>query len=385
MGGSASREGSVQIGDVILSVDGASVTGGDLGKMRNLILGEIGTFVTLMFLRRTPDGQELEYTLSLIRGHNAYFEQLKQKSRMQEEVDRMRQTTRAVEEERENLRNQLSQVEEQSGREKAELEELMRQLRVAGDTLLTEQQTLQDEQEDRFHQEQRLGSLRDQKDQDSRNLEQLRGWLDQAQDKLSGAHESLKATRQHKSDMEGRFEQESKTRSEAEDIERQLINELEGKMEEDRKFREEREQELLALEEERRKCERLLREVEAECDEEVRKRKVVEARSGKVEQQHKKMVEDNERLVMMLKEAEDARNTIEQAKAETEAKNKEIEDELLSIDEQSAKRQAYIEDLKQKLESERLRLENELRDQQDGRKTDASGFKRKEEDLKNQI
>lgn len=385
VGGSASREGSVQIGDVILSVDGVSVSGTDLSKMRNLILGEIGTFVTLMFLRRTPDGQELEYTLSLIRGHNAYFEQLKQKSRMQDEVDRMRQTTRVSEEERENLRDQLSQVEEQSGKEKTELEQLMRQLRVTGDTLLSEQQTLQNEQEDRMNQEQRLGSLRDQKDQDSRNLEQLRGWLDQAQDKLSGAHESLKATRQHKSDMEERFQQESQTRSEAEDIERQLITELEGKMEEDRKFREEREQELLALEEERRKCERLLRQVEAECDEEVHKRKVVEARNAKVDQQHKKMVEDNERLVMMLKEAEDARNTIEQAKAETEAKNKEIEDELLSIDEQSAKRQAYIEDLKQKLESERLRLENELRDQQDGRKTDASGFKRKEEDLLGQI
>lgn len=236
-----------------------------------------------------------------------------------------------------------------------------------------------------MHHEQRLGSLKDQKDQDSRNLEQLRGWLNQAQDKLSGAHESLKATRQHKSDMEERFQQESKTRSEAEDIERQLIGEMEDKMEEDRKFREEREQELLSLEEERRKYERMLRESESACDDELRKRKVVEARTIKVDQQYKKIEEDNERLVMMLREAEDARATIEQAKAETEAKNKKIEEELLSIDEQSAKRQAYIEELKQKLESERLRLEQELRSQQEGRKTDATGFKQKEEDLLVQI
>ena len=53
---------------------------------------------------------------------------------------------------------------------------------------------------------------------------------------------------------------------------------------------------------------------------------------------------------------------------------------MLSIDEQSAKRQEYIEELKQKLESERLRLEQELRTQQDGRKTDATNFKQKEED-----
>lgn len=381
LGGAASREGTVLVGDVILSVDGVEVLGTDLAKMRNLILGEIGTFVTLQFLRRTPEGQELEYTLSLIRGHNQYFEQLKQKSRMQEEVDRMRSTMRTVEEEREDLRNQLATLEEQSGREKGDVEELRRQLRVAEDTLRAEQQSLKNEQEDRMHHESRLGSMRDQKDQDQRNLEQLRGWLDQAQDKLSGAHESLKATRQHKSDMEERFNQEKKTRSEAEDIERQLIGEMEGKMEEDRKFREEREQELLALEEDRRKYERLLREIETSCDNEIRKRKVVEARSVKVEQQQKKIEEDNERLVMMLKEAEDARSTIEQAKAETEAKNTKIEEELLSIDEQSAKRQAYIEELKQKLESERLRLEQELRSQQDGRKGDAAGFKKKEEDM----
>ena len=144
VGGSASREGSAQVGDVILSVDGISVSGSDLGKMRNLILGEIGTFVTLQFMRRSSDGQELEYTLSLIRGHNAYFEQLKQKSRMQDEVDRMRQTTRAVEEERENLRSQVSNLEAQSGKEKAEVEELRRQLRVAEDTLRSEQQTLRE-------------------------------------------------------------------------------------------------------------------------------------------------------------------------------------------------------------------------------------------------
>ena len=384
-GGAASREGTVQVGDVILAVDGTEVSGGELNKMRNLILGEIGTFVTLQFLRRTPDGEELEYTIALIRGHNQYFEQLKHKSRMQEEVDQMRQTMRAVDAERESLRKQLEGLEGQSGRDQGEIDELRRQLQLAEEQLRREQQKLKMEQEDRMNQERRLGGLRDQKDQDNRNLEQLRGWLDQAQDKLSGAHESLKATRQHKSDMEERLQNEKKTRSEAEDIERQLINEMEGKMEEDRKFREEREQELLGLEEERRKYERLLREAEVASDDEVRKRKVVEARTAKVNQQYNKIEEDNERLQMMLREAEDARSTIEQAKAETEAKNKKIEEELLSIDEQSAKRQAYIEELKQKLESERLRLEQELRGQQDGRKNDATGFKQKEEDMLAQI
>ena len=115
VGGSASREGTVQVGDIILAVDGAEVSGSELNKMRNLILGEIGTFVTLQFLRRTPDGEELEYTISLIRGHQQYFEQLKQKSRMQEEVDKLRQTVRAVDADREGLRKQLEELEGQTG------------------------------------------------------------------------------------------------------------------------------------------------------------------------------------------------------------------------------------------------------------------------------
>ena len=211
-GGSAMREGSVQIGDVLLQVDGEDMLA-DMSKIRRSILGEIGTFVTMQFLRRTSDG-DFEYTLSLLRGSAMYFDQLTQKSRLQSEVDRMRQTMRIVEEDRQNLHTQLEKLEAQSGKEKAELSELRRQLGVAEETLRAEQSALKREQEERMQEEQRLGSIRDQKDQDKRNLEQLRGWLDQAQDKLSGAHESLQATRQHKAEMENRLQQESKTRAE---------------------------------------------------------------------------------------------------------------------------------------------------------------------------
>ena len=384
-GGCAAREGTVQLGDILISIDGKEVNAKKLNDMRSWILGEVGTFVSLRLIRRSPDGLELDYTISLMRAHNQFFEQLKQKSRMQQEADILRQNMRVVEDEREQLRNMLAEAEAKSSGEKVQLDELMRGLEVAQETLWNNQQTLTREQEERMKLENLLGSIRDQKDQDTRNLEQLRGWLDQAQEKLSGAHESLKVTRQNKTDMESRYKEEKEMRSECEDLERQLIEQMEAKMEEDRKFREEREQELLSLEEERRKYEKMLRQLESDTDDEIRKRKVMEARIEKVDQQHDKIAEDNARLVMMLKEAEDARETIQQAKADTEAKNFKIEEELLSIDEQSAKRQLYIEDLKQKLESERQRLETELRKEQENRKQDATTFKKKEEDMLVQI
>jgi chromosome segregation ATPase len=163
-----------------------------------------------------------------MRAHNQFFEQLKQKSRMQQEADILRQNMRVVEDEREQLRNMLAEAEAKSSGEKMQLDELMRGLEVAQETLWNNQQTLTREQEDRMKVENLLGSIRDQKDQDTRNLEQLRGWLDQAQEKLSGAHESLKVTRQNKTDMESRYKEEKEMRSECEDLERQLIEHMEA-------------------------------------------------------------------------------------------------------------------------------------------------------------
>jgi hypothetical protein len=44
-------------------------------------------------------------------------------------------------------------------------------------------------------------------------------------------------------------------------------------------------------------------------------------RTDKAEQSRSTISQDNDRLLHMLKEAEDARSTIEQARAETEQKN----------------------------------------------------------------
>ena len=81
-GGSADREGSVQVSDRLLSVDGQPVFGSDRETLRNLILGEKGTFVTLQFVRE-QDGELFQYSVSLMRGNAAYFSQLKEKNNMQ--------------------------------------------------------------------------------------------------------------------------------------------------------------------------------------------------------------------------------------------------------------------------------------------------------------
>jgi C-terminal processing protease CtpA/Prc len=48
------REGTVQVGDIIKFVDGQSVEKSELSVLRALVLGEVGTFVTLGFERGEP-------------------------------------------------------------------------------------------------------------------------------------------------------------------------------------------------------------------------------------------------------------------------------------------------------------------------------------------
>mmetsp|Transcript_37234 Transcript_37234/g.88239 ORF Transcript_37234/g.88239 Transcript_37234/m.88239 type:complete len:884 (+) Transcript_37234:142-2793(+) len=384
---SADREGTVLPGDVIEEVDGQAVSGSALAELRSKILGEIGTFVTLRFLREGDDGEMYAYTVSLMRGNAAYYALLRDKFQMQEDVEKLRVTLTESEEHLNRLRKELNAAEEASGAsmDKATLEQLRVLLRQAEEALRLAQAQLKQEHMARRELEARAKNIGQQRDQDARDLDQLRGWLNQAQDKLAAAHESLKMTRQQKAEQDERYREEQAKRVSTEEQERKLMQEAEERMEEDRRQRETRETELLALEEERRKYEKLYRDETAAVMEIVRKREIIEARVAKSDAQRAKIHSDNDRLMQMLREAEEARTTIEQAKKDTEEKNVGMEEEILLLEEEARKGAAYIEELKEKLEQERVRWEAALRQEQDGRKEDNMRYKVREDELLAQI
>eukprot|EP00960_Hanusia_phi_P074570 768269-Hanusia_phi.AAC.4 len=134
-GTSADREGTVQVGDIIQEVDGVEVKGSAMSDLRALILGEIGTFVTLQFMRESADGGWFEYKVSLIRGNASFFSQLKEKVRLQEEVDRIRIAFKSAEETREDLRAKLSMLENDTNSDRGEIDELRRLLRTTEERL----------------------------------------------------------------------------------------------------------------------------------------------------------------------------------------------------------------------------------------------------------
>ena len=84
-GGSAERDGTVQIGDRILSVDDRSVAGQSLSALRSLILGPQGSTVKLEFVRQGIGFfiRDQVYSVSLIRGTSEYFSEKDASSRPQ--------------------------------------------------------------------------------------------------------------------------------------------------------------------------------------------------------------------------------------------------------------------------------------------------------------
>lgn len=118
-GGSADRDGTVQPGDYIETVDGADVVGQSLNALRQMILGEVATYVTLGFRRGTS-----RYEVTLMRGSVEYFAQQRAKTAMFDELDRLRRALVLAEEELERLRKALRVAASQSERDKDDLEQV---------------------------------------------------------------------------------------------------------------------------------------------------------------------------------------------------------------------------------------------------------------------
>eukprot|EP00295_Goniomonas_pacifica_P020177 CAMPEP_0175847942 /NCGR_PEP_ID=MMETSP0107_2-20121207/23637_1 /TAXON_ID=195067 ORGANISM="Goniomonas pacifica, Strain CCMP1869" /NCGR_SAMPLE_ID=MMETSP0107_2 /ASSEMBLY_ACC=CAM_ASM_000203 /LENGTH=367 /DNA_ID=CAMNT_0017162821 /DNA_START=7 /DNA_END=1110 /DNA_ORIENTATION=- len=88
-GGSAERDKTIRIGDVIVKVDDREVVGEALPVLRSLILGAQGTFVKLTFGRAVGDSIQY-YDVRLMRGTAEYFAALDASYRRQGELDTLR-------------------------------------------------------------------------------------------------------------------------------------------------------------------------------------------------------------------------------------------------------------------------------------------------------
>ena len=88
-GGSAEKNGSIKVGDVLIAVSGHDVQGIPASELRNVLRGEVGKPITLSFLRIDGDNVTSSYEVNLVRG-NAEKLMLDMKTQMQQQIEEIR-------------------------------------------------------------------------------------------------------------------------------------------------------------------------------------------------------------------------------------------------------------------------------------------------------
>lgn len=85
-GGSAEQQGKIQVGDEIESVENIAVAGKSVPELKQLMRGEIGTYVNIKLRRGKDDGSQMHYDVSLMRGQAEAF-LMREKQRLQALLD----------------------------------------------------------------------------------------------------------------------------------------------------------------------------------------------------------------------------------------------------------------------------------------------------------
>jgi len=371
-GGSAEKEGTVQVGDILKTVDGKMCP--SMADLRGHILGEVGTFVALTFVREGPNGTESNYEVSLMRANAEYFGQLQQKARMQEEVERLRQALVRAEQELETLRGALRKAEEQSDEDKQALARLQSLLQSAEEKLRTVHSKLKEDQTVRRSLETQVDNAKRQEMLDAQDVTRMEALLLQAQDKLKTAEESLTVTREQKTEQEDRLRQQRARRAAAESHESELVRCIESKMREDDAARRLQEHTLLDLESQRRQLEaQLERQRELVRARELEKAQVAE-RKKRAQEQLEALQSENSRINSMLLEAQQSRDNIESARVQAEDNNRRMQEEIAALEYQGRERQEHIEALKRLLVSQQTKWEEDLAEENSARQKEEAEF-----------
>jgi len=135
-GGSAHRDGTIRVGDILLAVGQSVVVGKTLVQLRPFMIGPRGSSVTLTFKRSIEGTAEFsEFTIELVRGDNLFFLQAENQASAAK-LQVFNQQNNEVEMEMNQMRGVLSQsqLEAQHANNEAEvLQTRYRQLQNAID------------------------------------------------------------------------------------------------------------------------------------------------------------------------------------------------------------------------------------------------------------
>jgi C-terminal processing protease CtpA/Prc len=72
--GSADRAGGIEVGDVLVKVGNVLCERLSMDRIRTLVCGPLGSYVSMAFRRRALDGSFVYYEIQLVRGSGQYLD-----------------------------------------------------------------------------------------------------------------------------------------------------------------------------------------------------------------------------------------------------------------------------------------------------------------------
>ncbi|EKX51777.1 hypothetical protein GUITHDRAFT_134134 [Guillardia theta CCMP2712] len=373
-GSSADREGTVKIGDFLVSVNEQRVPGSAIHLLRSLIIGEVGTFVKLGFRREDGEGQVAFYEISLMRANQEFFNQLQAKAQIQKDAEQLRSSLVQAEQELSGLRQKLQATE--SLRMRSLVASAEEQLRILTNSL-------SEEEEERKQLEIKLRREQVQQQQDEEEAKRLEMLLSQAQDKLRSAEESLQVRTTAYTPMY------------LDGVE--VASSAHGDLD----MEEERSNWLMLIPEDTRSSQpspsQRLEDHQKSKEEEELSIRSLEMRRQQLEEELKQEEAENEQLMQSVAEAEQSYQDSEQVLHELRDKNTELQRQLSELEGESEGRQQHLETLKevpqaqlggstadagwQRIRAEQKAWEEKLHKEQKAHEADELQYKAREQEL----
>eukprot|EP00295_Goniomonas_pacifica_P029697 CAMPEP_0175950716 /NCGR_PEP_ID=MMETSP0108-20121206/29783_1 /TAXON_ID=195067 ORGANISM="Goniomonas pacifica, Strain CCMP1869" /NCGR_SAMPLE_ID=MMETSP0108 /ASSEMBLY_ACC=CAM_ASM_000204 /LENGTH=704 /DNA_ID=CAMNT_0017276863 /DNA_START=1 /DNA_END=2115 /DNA_ORIENTATION=+ len=379
-GGSAERDGNIKLGDVIVSIDGRNCVGQSLDTLRQLIRGEVGTYVDLGFQREDVYGQDNQYEVSLMRGSAEYMAWMERKE-LEDQLAKLQKELRDLEQEVDRLRRQLRELEQEQEAVQQEIARLRPQIEANKENLLAAQSRTKEEFDECRRLQELLAPLEEQRERYKHELDRLRRSLRQSEDQLLAAKDALDEAQRRFLETEETCKKQTQAREDCEKRMTKTEQELSRRRDDDRKSREEHERVRHQMELDVRGLRNKLSQEQHETIRESQRRDSAQQRLKNVEEERLRLDAENQRLKKMLREAETSLQQSQLAKTQVEATTTELQRAITKLSDQGKVQETHIEDLKRRLHEERDRWERSVQGVVDVRTEERERFAAREEQL----
>uniref|UniRef100_A0A6U6BJF7 PDZ domain-containing protein n=1 Tax=Guillardia theta TaxID=55529 RepID=A0A6U6BJF7_GUITH len=362
-GGSAEQDGKVQVGDVLEKVEHLPVHGKPLSEIKHIMLGEVGTYVNLLFRRTNPDGSIVQYDVSLMRGQTESF-LLKEKQRLQSLLDSDRKQMQHAEIEIEALRGALYRADMHKNQDFDEKQHLTMAIKEKSLKIEELQALIISIQQEIDNMSKDLVDSSDIKEE----MQNLTKMLADAESHIIAAKESLEKDQLLTQELQDKWKNEKLARTNCETRIAKLQMEFPAREEQERSYRMHQEQLKAKLEQSRSKAMEEMNDALRRKEEELRKLREAEKAEAESEEQFAQVSANNQEIQGRVRETEKSLRAAENARLDAVNRNEVLMAELSRIRNQLQMREQVINDLQAKIEEDFDKWQISLTSAKHGRK-----------------